>query len=328
MDIFVVDSFGFMKPNLKYVRGGLPEKLRHSGVLPPYFFENAVTDRYINSDGFKTHEFSEIRSSHKKKVMLIGDSYVFGISIDRRIKTTFPEWMEKIDTNLITINLGLPGTDVATYRKVALTYIPLLKPDYVIVNLYLNDFILYKKEIIPYQFNDLFITNSAPFLKTNADNPDTSKIWQFNTMFDAYNFVIRKFTLFDNNSLPALVSKHSALLSGLYRIIRGFGNPKVNQTGYAKVDYTIKYLRDIKRMADSCNARFILTCIPKFDSTAAIPDIGNISVNQYFPADLDFQYQAQFPESDFMPSPDGHFNEEGNLKYANNLLNIIKNRNN
>jgi hypothetical protein len=67
---------------------------------------------------------------------------------------------------------------------------------------------------------------------------------------------------------------------------------------------------------------------PAFDSTAAIPDIGNISVNQYFPADLDFQYQAQFPESDFMPSPDGHFNEEGNLKYANNLLNIIKNRNN
>lgn len=126
-DTWMPDSLGLMHPNQNYIKNGLPADLQKRDAEMFDFFKNNVLDRYVNEQGYRTHHFDSIDKSQKKKVLLIGDSHTWCVSNTRHLKTIFPEYMEQQDSDLLTINLGGPGTDVLPI--VLVSCVQLFAPD-------------------------------------------------------------------------------------------------------------------------------------------------------------------------------------------------------
>jgi lysophospholipase L1-like esterase len=95
----------------------------------------------VNSDGFRSPEFvTDLPSgSQKLTVVLLGDSFTWGASASP-ISESFPDVLRRAGYRVH--NLGIPGIGPRQYQRMADVYLPRLKPDVVVVALYLgNDFL-------------------------------------------------------------------------------------------------------------------------------------------------------------------------------------------
>ena len=95
----------------------------------------------INHDGFRSPEFDTEPAARRTKmsVAIIGDSFAWGASA-APISRSFADQLRAEGYEVY--NLGIPGTGPLEYRKAAEVYLPRLKPDVVIVALYLGNDIL------------------------------------------------------------------------------------------------------------------------------------------------------------------------------------------
>lgn len=95
-------------------------------------------ERLLNGDGFRSlHQFTNaaidsIHAQGKKAIMLIGDSYTYGLNADSG--RSFAAMLENTGKYGV-LNAGIPGTDIPQYKAVINEYIFTkgLKPDKVIV---------------------------------------------------------------------------------------------------------------------------------------------------------------------------------------------------
>ncbi len=120
----------------------------------------------INEDGFRSVSFRSI-SSARKKVMLIGDSFTFGQSAFD-LSNSFADQL--LADGFLVYNLGIPGADPAQYLAIAKKYLPILKPDFVIINVYAgNDIIYYQRKPEPnvplFYFTNAGCISNHPFHK-------------------------------------------------------------------------------------------------------------------------------------------------------------------
>jgi hypothetical protein len=100
----------------------------------------------INENGFRSLSFRQVKSE-RKKVMLIGDSFTYGQSaLD--LSNSFADQL--LADGFIVYNMGIPGADPAQYLAIAQRYLPILKPDFLIINVYAgNDIIYYQRKPEP-----------------------------------------------------------------------------------------------------------------------------------------------------------------------------------
>ncbi|MDB5284332.1 MAG: hypothetical protein JWO06_3407, partial [Bacteroidota bacterium] len=111
----------------------------------------------LNSAGFRSPEFLETVNS-APKVLLLGDSYTYGHSTKNKTYSFADLLMTK---KYAVYNTGLSAADPPQYLSVARKYIPLIKPQYVVVNICMaNDVDYYEKKYRPYQ-PYYYVTNAG-----------------------------------------------------------------------------------------------------------------------------------------------------------------------
>jgi hypothetical protein len=290
------------------------------------------SDYVINNDGFRSrYEYdsssvSQLKSKGKKVVMVVGDSFVEGLSA-QPITACFADILDT--GNIATLNFGQGGTDPLQYLLVCNIYVPLLKPDLVVVCLFSNDFLTYNRTPAP---------GTPIFYRTNA-SPNGGMLmtqkpidlgYKPNELFknakEAYNFYTKHYTIRYNNNPLIRFCSYSSILTGIYIKLTHPALPGNEQFQYAantdsaaqKIMYN--YLKQIKDVCTAHNCHVMFCGIPSKTEINAIHNITlhgeNDSIHITYPVNL---VSADYNQL----NDDMHFNNSGHRKYASFLLQTI-----
>jgi lysophospholipase L1-like esterase len=147
VSVMVVAEYGLRLVGYEYTRRPNNLVLENSFRVEErgLFVANPLADKHVglgvNSKGFRSPEFFSDLASEREKltVMILGDSFTWGASASP-INESFPDVLRKAGYRVH--NLGIPGIGPRQYQRMADEYLPRLKPDVVVVALYLgNDFL-------------------------------------------------------------------------------------------------------------------------------------------------------------------------------------------
>lgn len=282
-----------------------------------YWSKEGVT---INKEGFRGAEFSDLDSTRcKKKLLFIGDSFTWGMSASPFQDSSFCDILAR-DSAFEVINTGIPAADPPQYLKIAETYIPELKPDFVFVVFFEgNDLMKEDRKVIPgRQF--YYWTNAGAVL---ADIDGR----HFETAQTAYDYLSNeKYFLKSPRRWYEIVISKSALLSRLYagkfRVEEKLNFERIRKN----TSLTKSYLAAIKRVADSNGIPVKFVVIP--DSKHA-----SMSVEEYRKYYSDLLNDTVLDESwliwenskaYFRPNPDGHLNNQGHRIYAGRIKSFLR----
>ena len=317
LKVFYPDSDGITKINQKYCENpGANDPIEHL-----YF--DYICNVHLNSDGYRSREFSDAAGNSqksKRKLFLLGDSFTYGFSA-KPITNSFADILES-NTDFEVYNGAVPGADPVTYLAVAKKFIHQINPDVVIVNFFLhNDEVYYPKKLIPNEFNDIFLTNAGAFVRLNYESIDKDSIEIFATPEDAYKNIFRKSSLLCSEKLTAKLASYFCISTLIWRFMDLNQEVNVNVIKYKKVNYTPYLLNAIKAEAEGVHARFILSFIPpsNLDKDSVLRSYIETLTEGRFSYNLISSLQS----SDYVGSPDGHFNNSGHKKYASFLDSII-----
>ncbi|PBQ30980.1 hypothetical protein CNR22_04075 [Sphingobacteriaceae bacterium] len=302
---------------------GINHILRTSNILMP--------GTVINRQGFRdTMDYTPAaieslrKNTGKEVVMVIGDSYVEGCCPDNMSKT-FTDIVNRTNKYAI-LNLGVAGTDPLQYELVAKKYIPLLKPDRVLVVVYFgNDLLTGARKPTPgvpilYPFkNNKWIYSVAPAEIAGKEG------YTFKSADEAYQFYIDNYTLRGHkNNLFEKTIGYSVILSKVYLGIR----QGIRHNQWQKIAATLpnrndtlltyEHLRSIKYFCDSLLTPAVFIGIPQ-PREAADAEKLRARYQPYFKDLLwSVPYNLTLKDYDGMEMFN-HFNNEGSKKYADFL---------
>lgn len=306
---------------------GINHILRMSNML--------MVGSVINRQGFRDsmdytpESIAALRkNTGKEVVMFIGDSYVEGCCPDK-MSNAFPDLINHTNKYAV-LNLGVAGTDPLQYELIAKKYIPLFKPDRVVVAVYFgNDLHTGGRQPTPgipilYPFkNNKWIYSVAPEDMTGKTG------YAFKSAEEAYQFYINMYTLKgdDCNIFEKAIS-HSVIFSKVYLGIRlGILYNKwegVNKNIPKRNDTLIIYnhLKYIKDLCDSLKTPSVFVGIPEPKQAEDAEKLKS-RYQPYF-KDLSWAVPYNLTLKDY----DGkemynHFNTEGSKKYADFLEKIL-----
>ena len=261
----------------------------------------------INSDGFFSIPFKPYNTS-KPKVLLIGDSFTWGHSTSNKALSFANELLA---AGCVVYNTGISGTDPAQYEAVAKKYIPILKPDIVIVNFFMgNDISYWDRDVNPYQ-PVFFPTNAGNLMAFQEGN-------YFNNPQDAYNNVVKNLHVPTNNWLRILASKTS-ITSLLWHVWFKLGMTTMPHHKEIPKNSKPSCNEEIAAIQEVCtqyNAQFELIVIPDYKY-----HITEVESQHYLFEDLAYTY-SQVPKSAYNLE-DGHFSDEGHKLFSEQLNTLI-----
>lgn len=273
----------------------------------------------LNTDGFRGIEFKNYPTA-KKKILLLGDSFTWGHSTQNKTNSFADLLLAK---GYVVYNTGISGADPAQYLAVAKKYIPLLKPDYVVVNFFMgNDIQYYKRTVQPYMPIHYCCNASNLIACPNG-------IYFANQM-QAYQFVKAHYHIPVRNWFDKLCSL-TATGTLLWKVMAKFNfhvsTIPVEYEAYWKA--TEKYKSDLpvcngelKELEQVCNingSKFMLIAIPEIRNGRLInPD----EVPHLFDS-LTYKLPAQITTADYEAS-NGHYNEEGQRKHAAYIQSLME----
>lgn len=271
----------------------------------------------INDDGFRSISFEKFNNT-KPSILLLGDSFTWGHTTKNKTNSFADILLSKGYT---VYNTGITGTDVAQYLAIAKKYIPILKPDYVIVNFYIgNDITYYKRDVKPYQ---------PVFYCTNAGNIMACPFGNcFLNAETAFNSLLNQWKIPTNNRINLLFTKTtltSILWSLLHKIdlipYLSISNNAVQQNNINKykTPYSNVELKEIEKIAVENQSKFVLSSIPEIYifSEKKAKDFSDLFT------DIDF-IEMKTNKLHYNLR-NAHFNERGHEKYAEFLDSIITN---
>ena len=96
-----------------------------------------------NSDGFRSREFYPRVNSENLRVMILGDSFIWGYNVNDNETLGYKlekKLKERLNKDVEVYSLGVPSYSTIIYQGIARTYFDTLKPDIVIVAIDQNDF--------------------------------------------------------------------------------------------------------------------------------------------------------------------------------------------
>lgn len=284
-------------------------------------FIKAVNDYVrcpINSDGFKSIEFKRY-GSKRKSILLLGDSFTWGNEASN-LTNGFADLL--LAKGYVVYNSGIAGTDPAQYLEVARKYVPVLKPDFVVVNFYIgNDIMYFERKPRPY----------APVLySTNAGNliacPEGA---YFNTPEEAYQYALAHFNIPENDNRFNKLCAKTVLSTLVWNAVTGW-KPEWTMTKYedyyqrvkaakTKTPYSDIQIHEIKRITEETGETFILTAIPQFDGD-------NFTFPEDYPG-LFAGMKYHIPPvsiDDYEKREDGHYNDSGHAMHAAFIDSLIQ----
>ena len=275
----------------------------------------AYTLKPFNKHGFKSIDFKQYNSS-KPKVLLIGDSFTWGMSADP-ITANFADYL--LTKNYIIYNTGIISTDPAQYASIYEKYHGLLKPDITIINVYegndLMNFHRTPKRDEPHEH----ITN-AGFFESNPQG-------KYLDAKAAYEFYLSKNKIPSTNWINKLCSK-TAFSSILWTLTLG-RNKSFYGSGLSfeeRANISNHYLSKIDSMAKSSGHLTLFTLIPDTRSPQNKHQKrikGTPSVVKNLFNGIDYHHPDNLLITDYGEPEDFHFNNNGMEKYANFLDSLI-----
>lgn len=264
----------------------------------------------INSDGFHSIAFKEYKTK-KTKVLLIGDSFTWGHSTSNK---SFSFANELLAKDYIVYNTGISGADATQYKAIAEKYIPILKPDIVILNFFMgNDISYYKRELKPYQ--PIFYSTNAGNLMSNQNGIE------YATAQEAYDNIM-KASYMPTNTLVRKIASKTVISTFAWIVwwkigLANYQTPKQFTAKKHKKPTCNQEIQDIVAISKKHQARFELIAIPDF--------LYNQTKVQDFPYLFEnIEYKMSPVLEDAYKMSDGHFNEKGHLEYADFLDKLIK----
>jgi hypothetical protein len=279
---------------------------------------DSTHSEHINSDGFRSKEFSQIDSG-KKKILFIGDSFTWGFSAKPITGNCFADIIQK-ETPYEVINLGVPGADPPQYAALAKKYIPLFKPDVVFVVFFMgNDLMMYDRTIAPYKAVHYY--TNAGVIYADMDGR------HFNSAREAYDYVSAdKYFLSKPDNIFEKIVAESAVLSCIY----SFRFRIMEKARYEKTvkdtRITKQYLNAIKETAKQYQVPVRFVLIPENKEAdkgieAYSEKYGDLLKDSFL---KDYWLIPPTKRAYFNDYPDGHLNNEGHRFYADYLKEFLK----
>jgi len=276
------------------------------------------SDQYfgLNPQGFfSPYDFIKDTSAleDEVKVMLIGDSYTEGCCAEPKA-FSFAQSLDR-EPNVKAYNLGIGGTDPVQYRLVLEKYLPIIKPDQVLVFIYAgNDLLTHAKKPRPHIPQNIAIRGQG-LLKSEVIHGDS--VYQFHIPEEAYNWHIQNLTLLgENRSIWKRIIRKSAVLSQLYFHLSIA--PKINQNDPVlnRLPYTNMELKRMNEFAKQNGTDMLFLLIPSVND---VMDQVNLWEKYGFAFEgLSWSYPdiKKFWVGDYDGlTIDAHFNNVGHLKY-------------
>lgn len=280
----------------------------------------------FNNEGFKSIPF-DAPEANIPKVLLLGDSYVYGMSA-QPIFNSFSDIL--LSRGYIVYNTGIAGTDPAQYAAVARKYIPILKPDIVIMNFYrTNDFMSFERTPKKNQPHEHF---------TNVGFLQSMPAGEYLSAKDVYEFYLDIIKIPDTDkNLFNFISSKSTFLSVIWGYLNTFGIVKhKNLTAYKKTNFgkskieqariTNTYIKAIDKVCKAHSAKLINVIIPEkyypqlFGHYISYKPLSKKVLYELF-KEISYYYPYSiFDNTDYY---NAHFNNKGSLKYANYLDSLI-----
>jgi hypothetical protein len=267
------------------------------------------------------------RIAKQEAIMIVGDSYVEGCCPDT-VTNSFPDIINR-NKHFKVLNFGVSGTDPLQYQLVAQKYLPILRPDKIVVVFYFgNDILTFERKATPnapltFPFKDnKWIFGVAPNHLSQKLNHS------FTSAEEAYTFYMDKYTLrgTTRNTLERLLS-YSVICSKLYLYMEHRNARKLWESKgivYNWDGFEIAYhrLSTIKKLADSLNIESLFVGIPSPEEAANAENL-TVKYKALF-KDIKWHVPANLTKEDYDGmSISNHFNNEGHKKYAAFLGKLI-----
>jgi hypothetical protein len=273
----------------------------------PEYFRQAQEKISINQDGFRGHPFEFVDTS-RRKVFLIGDSFVWGNGAEP-LSECFADLLEEAGYHIY--NGGIPGTDPQQYAMVAEKYAPVLKPDLVAVCVYMGNDVSPRPLLMMPGKNLHYVSNFGFFLGYD----DKGRF--FKDGREAFQYLKKRKCGHCTDIWDRLVFK-TVIGKGIYGVF--------HRNRFPRADGTKRWVREsLIRIRDTCQkhgSEFILLLIPSVnqDVRKNITIDNNLDLFQ----DLPCYYPNNLEKSDYREPPDNHFNNQGHIKYANFIIEVFK----
>ena len=289
----------------------------------------------INTEGFRGNEFSQDIEESRSSILIIGDSFTWGASADP-ITSSYVDIIASY--NYMTFNTGIPGTGTKQYAYLAEKYIPILKPDIVIVMFSMVNDLTDRDPMVPHQ--NLYHITNASWLRAIDKNGN------YMAPEDAYTYYLSQSNLIlPDGPKPTLAEpqlKRILLQTVIgtylwYEITQLSSTNKANSRPSNEVkpgsDWThnnliknerfIKTnLRKIKTISENNDARFMLFLIPKH------PELKQPWKEVKHTLHIFKEFDPFVPDflktEDYVELPNGHLNNSGHQKYAHFIHQSIK----
>jgi len=275
----------------------------------------------VNSEGFRSISFRS--HSARKRILLIGDSYTFGYSASNRLKSFYDLLLAR---GYEVYNTGIIGADPPQYLSVAAKYVPLLKPDIVIVNFYLgNDIQYYRQNFDPYQ---------PYFYRTNAGAILSCPLGvKMHSAREAYEIALDGVVIPTDNSAFNRLCGHSVITTLLWNALKDILHLQKQSASVKdfyeraesfKIDHPDGNDRIpiIEKLCRENGSKFILCIIPNLPGDGGRKLRHKADYPLLFPEQKYFE-PDQLQETDYCSGGDTHFNDAGHRKYATFLQSII-----
>jgi hypothetical protein len=281
----------------------------------------------FNEHGFRSISFCSSMPG-KTKVMLVGDSFAWGMSATP-IYNSYADLL--LAKGYCVYNLGIIGTDPAQYEAVVKKYTPMLQPDIIIVNFFEgNDYMpapRTPKQNQPLEhFTNIGYINAFPL----GEYMNLEESLEFYRHISAipfvetnkFNWVCSKTVL--GTQLWRFLYKIKIIKHPLKRAYFNYNNNPKSE----KARFTRPYIQNINNFANENNVPVVFTFIPeKPGYNETIRDfLTNNDQKRAF--DIVFEnincYKApNLMEEDFETDGGSHFVNSGSLKYGVFLDSLI-----
>lgn len=313
-------------PNQYADSAGVIRYIKGSPYLPTGYVINEAGFR--SKYQFNAQAIAQLKNKGKKIVMVVGDSFVAGLSAEP-VTRCFADLLET--DSLAVLNFGMLGTDAVQYELICSLYVPLLKPDAVVVCIYENDWLTYQRKPVP-GVPIYYRTNSSP----NGGMMLVQKPFEFgfegNDNFasaqEAYNFYVQHYTIRQSKHRWLRFCSYSAVLTQLYvklwrpqagntnRFVTGpINDPAVQQILFGN-------LQHINTLCAHNNARALFCGIPAAGDSAWLRPL--ILTRQQ--EAIVINYPPNFNAPDYNTGRgDIHFNNQGHEKYRTFLQTLLAN---
>lgn len=263
----------------------------------------------INNDGFYSIPF-DTSCQRDRKVLLVGDSFTWGHSTSNKT-LSFSNVL--LGRGYHVFNTGISGADLPQYLQVIKTYVPVLKPEVIVVNVFMgNDIMDFERSPMPYMPVH-FSTNAGNLLSFQGDT-------QLLDMHQAYDNIMSNMVVRGYGPCAHWASK-SVLGALMWSVGARFGLVKQKFYQYPKspvVPASRKSLLAIQSFCDSVKVPLVISVIPTIDG-------GKLAGAEMKEAAFQgVEYQQPSMDISLYRTGDGHFNDQGHLFYADYLQDLLE----